>query len=568
MDHYQPKHERLEVKKSEAILYCKFFLDGSCTYGEVCKFAHIDPKTCSTEPIGLLVEHIPYGTKESDLFHLFSQYGNTKDVQMIDEGSESNPYSVAHVDMIGRIGAQNALRELNQWDNPNQLTVTVRGSQRPYVNGGPVRRDAHAPGGQMKSSFPPNRVRELPSNNVPGGGGGPPRDVGGFNNYGNNNNNFNDNNNLSNNNFINNNNNNNNFNNASSSNNFNAPIDNTQRIINRQGPNNNGYDNVNTSFNNNSNNNGSFASNSQFSPNVQQRSNNGFDNNNLNNGFNNNNNMNNDRGRNDFNNGNNRNNFSNNNMINRGPNNGYDNNNNSFDNNRFNNNNNNNNFSNNNLNNNNNNNNFNNNNSGNYNNNNFNNNNDDYQSGNRNFNNNNNTDNYRNVVDRIPIPPRAAPFSPRDMPRDPREIPRDMPREIPREMPRDPRNIPRDMPRDPRDIQRDIPTYQAPVDDTFERRLCRHYSAGKCTFGDKCSFSHGTPSLREPVHERPYPNPPRDSFVASAYEPEPYRPREPTYDPSRERRKGGPRPEKYRTAICQNFGAGKCAFGDKCDFIH
>lgn len=38
------------------------------------------------DSIPILVEHIPLGTKESDLMHLFSQYGTTTKVEIVYEG--------------------------------------------------------------------------------------------------------------------------------------------------------------------------------------------------------------------------------------------------------------------------------------------------------------------------------------------------------------------------------------------------------------------------------------------------------------------------------------------------
>jgi RNA recognition motif-containing protein len=132
-------------KDDSHILYCKFFVEGNCTYGETCKFPHIDPKSGpqSTEPVYLVCEHIPYGTKEKDVFNLFAQYGSVKDVRMIYESADPSQFSVAHVDMIGKEGAQHALKELNLWDNPNQLRVTVKNGKT--NGGGPVRGTNHAP---------------------------------------------------------------------------------------------------------------------------------------------------------------------------------------------------------------------------------------------------------------------------------------------------------------------------------------------------------------------------------------------------------------------------------------
>jgi RNA recognition motif-containing protein len=137
-----------ERKNDSHITFCKFFSEGNCIYGNTCRYPHVGageeksqrptlPTSAgsgSTQPITLVVENVPPGTKEADLLHLFSSYGSTKDVRFIDKVSESG-FGKAHVDMIGKEAVQHAMTELNQWDNPNQLQVSIKGSS----SGGPLR---------------------------------------------------------------------------------------------------------------------------------------------------------------------------------------------------------------------------------------------------------------------------------------------------------------------------------------------------------------------------------------------------------------------------------------------
>jgi len=60
---------------------------------------------------------------------------------MIFEATDPSQFSMAHVDMVGKEGAQHALKELNLWDNPNQLRVSVKNKN----GGGPVRGTNHTP---------------------------------------------------------------------------------------------------------------------------------------------------------------------------------------------------------------------------------------------------------------------------------------------------------------------------------------------------------------------------------------------------------------------------------------
>jgi RNA recognition motif-containing protein len=160
------------TKDDSHILYCKFFVEGNCTYGETCKFPHIDPKSGpqSTEPVNLVCEHIPFGTKEKDVFNLFAQYGSVKDVRMIFESTDPSQFSMAHVDMIGKEGAQHALKELNLWDNPNQLRVSVKNGKS--SGGGPVRGTNRTPRLGAGSPYGASSYASAAVSNYSGGAGG------------------------------------------------------------------------------------------------------------------------------------------------------------------------------------------------------------------------------------------------------------------------------------------------------------------------------------------------------------------------------------------------------------
>eukprot|EP00927_Polykrikos_kofoidii_P023047 TRINITY_DN21340_c0_g2_i2.p1 TRINITY_DN21340_c0_g2~~TRINITY_DN21340_c0_g2_i2.p1 ORF type:complete len:368 (-),score=55.15 TRINITY_DN21340_c0_g2_i2:71-1174(-) len=92
-------------------------------------------------------------------------------------------------------------------------------------------------------------------------------------------------------------------------------------------------------------------------------------------------------------------------------------------------------------------------------------------------------------------------------------------------------------------------------------RTCRHFLAGRCTYGDQCSFRHdgGAPPewVPEPTMWLPPPPMPSIHMRQFAFHPPPPLP------PSASR--GGPHDSPN---VCRHFLSGRCTYGDNCSFTH
>lgn len=87
------------------------------------------------------------------------------------------------------------------------------------------------------------------------------------------------------------------------------------------------------------------------------------------------------------------------------------------------------------------------------------------------------------------------------------------------------------------------------ADPAFRTKLCAHWHAGKCQYGDRCIFAHGVAELRT------FGDP--DMVEAAAGTP----------TPSDDSAPASENPA-YRTQICTRWMEGSCQYGDRCNFAH
>jgi|EP01046_Picozoa_sp_COSAG06_P000864 hypothetical protein len=87
------------------------------------------------------------------------------------------------------------------------------------------------------------------------------------------------------------------------------------------------------------------------------------------------------------------------------------------------------------------------------------------------------------------------------------------------------------------------------ADPAYRTKLCAHWHAGKCQYGDRCIFAHGVTELRsfgdpDMVEPGGAPPPLDDTGVPASENP------------------------AYRTQICTRWMEGSCQYGDRCNFAH
>ena len=87
------------------------------------------------------------------------------------------------------------------------------------------------------------------------------------------------------------------------------------------------------------------------------------------------------------------------------------------------------------------------------------------------------------------------------------------------------------------------------ADPAFRTKLCAHWHAGKCQYGDRCIFAHGVSELRsfgDPDMVEAGAGPPSlsDETIPASENP------------------------AYRTQICTRWMEGSCQYGDRCNFAH
>ncbi len=87
------------------------------------------------------------------------------------------------------------------------------------------------------------------------------------------------------------------------------------------------------------------------------------------------------------------------------------------------------------------------------------------------------------------------------------------------------------------------------ADPAFRTKLCAHWHAGKCQYGDRCIFAHGVAELRS------FGDP--DMVEAAGGTP----------TSSEETAPASENPA-YRTQICTRWMEGSCQYGDRCNFAH
>lgn len=87
------------------------------------------------------------------------------------------------------------------------------------------------------------------------------------------------------------------------------------------------------------------------------------------------------------------------------------------------------------------------------------------------------------------------------------------------------------------------------ADPAYRTKLCAHWHAGKCQYGDRCIFAHGVAELRS------FGDP--DMVGAGAGTPSPAEETAPASDNP-----------AYRTQICTRWMEGSCQYGDRCNFAH